>query len=74
MVRQQMAEAVGGSAAGHRLVHDNRKPPADQTLAAAGVDAGAVLFWVPAVAATLAGGSGAAAGKQLFARGVSDYA
>ena len=73
MVRQQMAQAVGGSAAGHRLVHDSRKPPADQTLAAAGVGAGAVLFWVPAVATTT-GGSGAAAGKQLFVRGVSDCA
>ena len=74
MVRQQMAQAVGGSAAGHRLVHDNRKPPADQTLAAAGVDAGAVLFWVPAAVSTATGGSGAAAGKQLFVRGVSDCA
>ena len=70
MVQQQMAQAVGGSADGHRLVHDNRKPPAGQTLAAAGVGAGAVLFWVPAVA-TNAGGSEAAAGKRLFARGMA---
>ena len=73
MVRQQMAQAVGSSAVGHRLVHGNRKPPADQTLTAAGVDAGAVLFWVPAVTTTT-GGAGAAAGKQLFVRGVSDCA
>ena len=77
MVQQQMARAVagGGSAVGHRLVHDNRKPPADQTLAAAGVGADAVLFWVPAVATTAGGSEAAAAvGKHLFVRGVSDCA
>ena len=65
MVQRQMAEAVGGSAAAHRLLHDDRKPPAEQTLAAAGVGADSVMYWVPDLAA---------AGKEVFAEGTADSA
>ena len=52
MVRRQMAEAAGDDGSGHRLLHDNCEPPADQTLAAAGVGAGSEMYWVPPVVAS----------------------